>query len=1166
MESRSVRAFCSWRACRGTLGSLVLLAIVATAAGGCQNAERLPAKSSPEYRDAVSAFYVGLAALQTSQDAFAKEKFTRVTQLVPGEPAAWANLGLVALRQHQLDEAAEKLEKARTLAPDNRQIQVLLSVLESGRGRLTEAIGHLRRAVELDPSNLKATYALARELERQGEAQSEADARRLMEKILEAQPDNLAVRLELARLAAKRGDVAALRQTVNHLAAKAGSWPSEVRQQLEALRAAAAESNLRLAARHVTFLRNVLLLVAEYRDSLAAVMTPGDEVAEPIMRFIRLPSPTPSPAPPDESLAFAGEPLPLSTVDRAEWTGAVSLTGDSQPVVVTADGRQVRLPHATLTFPGGSSGTAPMADGVLAADITNDFRTDLVLAGAGGLRLFRQDDGGAFTDVTRRTGLPAAVTGASLAGAWAADIEADGDLDIVLGPSTGPPIVLRNNGDGTFSELRPFPGLSELRAFAWADLDGEGVPDAALLDARGEIRVFLNQRAGQFRSRPVPSTRGRVVALNVGDVNGDGVLDLLALRDDGVVIRLSPRPEQGWDQAEIAGPAVVGGSDPIGAVRLLVADLDNNGGLDLVASGPRGGSIWLSDAAARFSRLSFPLEAHVFSVSDLTGDGRLDLIGRLPSSGRPVRLVNRGGKPYSWQVLRARAEMTAGDQRINSFGIGGEIEIRSGLLVQKQPITTPFVHFGLGDQTGVEVARILWPNGFLQSEFALQANQTAVATQRLKGSCPWLFADDGTGMRFVTDFLWRSPLGLRINAQDTADTVMTEDWVKIRGDQLIPRDGVYDLRITAELWETHFFDHVSLMVVDHPEDTAVFVDERFAIPPPALAVHATARPRPVAGAWDDAGQDVTHLLRDRDGRHVDSFGRGQYQGVTRDHYLEIEIGAEAPSRGPLWLIATGWVRPTDSSINVALGQGNHPPPQGLRLEVPDGRGGWTVVRRNLGFPAGKAKTILIDLDGVLRPGTPRRLRLGTNLEIYWDTIEWAPGRPASRLRTQRLSPSLADLRYRGFSAVSQSATSAPEVPEYSRLEGTAPRWRDLIGYHTRFGDVRELVRDVDDRYVIMNAGDELALRFPAPPPPSPGWVRDFVLIGDGWVKDGDYNTAFSRTVLPLPAHDRRDYTRAPRRLEDDTIYHRHSRDWQDYHTRYVTPMQFQTALRRGITR
>jgi hypothetical protein len=223
-------------------------------------------------------------------------------------------------------------------------------------------------------------------------------------------------------------------------------------------------------------------------------------------------------------------------------------------------------------------------------------------------------------------------------------------------------------------------------------------------------------------------------------------------------------------------------------------------------------------------------------------------------------------------------------------------------------------------------------------------------------------------MRFVTDFLWRSPLGLRINAQDTAQVMMTEDWVKIRGDQLVARDGFYDLRITAELWETHFVDHVSLLVVDHPAATEIYVDERFVLPPPQLAVFPTMPPHPMARAWDDRRQEVTDLLQSRDGRYLGTFGPGTYQGVTRDHYVEIELGAAAPLHGPLWLLASGWIRPTDSSINVAISQGRQPPPRGLQLEVPDGRGGWSVARANLGFPAGKAKTILIDLEGLFRPG------------------------------------------------------------------------------------------------------------------------------------------------------------------------------------------------------
>ena len=101
------------------------------------------------------------------------------------------------------------------------------------------------------------------------------------------------------------------------------------------------------------------------------------------------------------------------------------------------------------------------------------------------------------------------------------------------------------------------------------------------------------------------------------------------------------------------------------------------------------------------------------------------------------------------------------------------------------------------------------------------------------------------------------------------------------------------------------------------------------------------------------------------------------------------------------------------------------------------------------------------------------------------------------------------------------------MPDYNRISGTKQRWRDLIGYYTRFGDVRELLEQVDDRYVIMNSGDEMSLRFAEQPPPPAGWVRDFVIVGDGWIKDGDYNSTFSKTVLPLPYHAKREYTTPP---------------------------------------
>ena len=68
-------------------------------------------------------------------------------------------------------------------------------------------------------------------------------------------------------------------------------------------------------------------------------------------------------------------------------------------------------------------------------------------------------------------------------------------------------------------------------------------------------------------------------------------------------------------------------------------------------------------------------------------------------------------------------------------------------------------------------------------------------------------------------------------------------------------------------------------------------------------------------------------------------------------------------------------------------------------------------------------------------------------------------------------------------------------------------------------------------------------------------------VADGWVKDGDYNTAFSKTVLPLPAHDQKSYDRPPTRLEDDAVYRRFPEDWRKYHTRYVMPLDFERGLR-----
>ena len=1140
----------------------------------------VPPAGSAEYRETVRVFYRGLASLEVGLLSDARDHFVLASELAPREPAVHGNLAIAQVGAGNDEGAAAALEAAYSLAPDSPEVAFLQGQLASFSGRSEEAVAQYRRAAGLAAGHERARFALAQELERGGAEADLPEARRWLEEVLERRPENLAVLLERVRWAARTADGAVVDDTIERLTRLSEAWPELALAQLEGLSAAAAAGDSGRAATMAQLLRNVLVRTPAFREDLAVVSVSAEQIAAPLMRFLAMPSPPATAAAPDGTLAYVTEPIgPAEGENTARANAGLAALAivhrgeDATPVIVATDGeavRRVAAPEGAVSstefaFPGDASGTRPAAEALLPLDWNGDYRMDLALVGAGGFRLLAQAEGGGFEEMT--PGPVDDTPAGSLAGygVWAADIEMDGDLDIVHGPLDEAPWVLRNNADGTFAAARPFPAVAGLRGFGWGDLDVDGDPDAVLLDAAGGVHPLENLQAGRFGPWPAWESSQPVAALTLGDLNADGTLDVVTLDAAGEVWRTSWN-DGTWDREMVAEwPAVAANGAP-GSHRLLPADLDNNGALDLLGSGPWGTRVWLADerSVLRGDALDAPVAAEIFGVADLNADGRLDLVG--VADGVPVRLLGQGGAGYGWQQIRPRAHVAAGDQRINAFGVGGEIEARAGLLVQKQVLTGAPVHFGLGGQPRIDVARVAWPNGVVQADFDLPARGVFVAEQRLKGSCPWLFADDGTGLRFVTDVLWRSPLGMRINAQDTAGVTQTEDRVLIRGDQLAPRDGQYDLRITAELWETHFVDHASLLIVDHPDDTEIHVDERFARDPAPLDPIVTGASQPVAGAWDDAGKDVSDLVGKRDQRYVATFERGTHQGITRDHFLEIELGPGVEAHPALRLLAYGWIYPTDSSINVALGQSSLPAPRGVAVEALDGQGRWTVMHADLGFPAGKLKTMVIPVERLADGRYPLRLRLRTNLEIYWDRIAWAPLRDDVRVDTVRLSPVVADLRYRGYNVTEYVGPRRLELPRYE-LASLRPRWRDLAGYHTRFGDVRELLAGVEDRYVIMNAGDELRLRFTAPEPPPQGWRRDFVLIADGWVKDGDFNTAHSKTVGPLPSHDTPDYDPdASPALEDDPVYRRFKDDWREYHTRFVAPDAFLRGLRRPVAR
>lgn len=1138
---------------------LVVVAVVAIALGWFAARRRLPAPGSPQHEEYAELFTVGVAALDADVPQIADEKLTKAVSVIAGEPAGWANRGLLYLRLNKLPEAARDLETAWRLAPNNHHVRKLIAQLLERRHQSADAEAYLRQTIDEDPNDLKSLFLLSEVVVNEDERQ------RLLDQVLKLRPNNLRVLTDYLQLAVRRSDEVAVEKTLAHMKELSAAWlpasqaeVAKVEEKLSAkLGPSAVSSTQRLA--------NILKAEPGFvRD--AEEVSPKPELAgDSLQNFLRLAPLRPAPAPPDRGLTFTSEPL--ANAPKGPWNFAIPvwLTGDAEPAVFLVGENTLRRIGSDTSLP-----LLPNTTDVTPMDWHNDRRTDLVASGESGVRFYRQQADGEFEDMTANRGLSDETLSGKYRGALAADVDLDGDIDLILGRADESPLFLRNNFDGTFTPQPIFDSAKGGQKFVWADFDADGAPDLAMLDGKWNLRVFANERSASFASWPAAPPEDQFRALAVMDANDDGVFDIVALRLDGALISISDeRKRSSWKTAEIGRWDLLA-NDPIAdrltSVTLLSAmDFDNNGSVDLIASGDDGSAIWLKDRGGKFQLLKAKLPPHIQAAADLRGTGRLDLLA-LDDDHKPTRLVNSGKKNYHWQTVRPQStdDKTEGDNRINSFGIGGEIELRTGTHVVKQPIDGPVVHFGLGERKQADVLRIVWPNGTFQAEFETPIDKAVKAVQRLKGSCPFLFAFDGTRMAFVSDFMWSTPLGMYINATDTGGLLQTTDWVKIAGDQLARRNGKYELRVNANLWETHFFDHLSLLVVDHPNDTEMYVDERFFMEPTKPAYRLMESPVAVAGAWDHEGRDALAEVSMVDGVYLDRCGRGVYQGLTHDHWVEFELGEDAGGSGPLWLIARGWVHPTDSSINYALTQGKHEPPRALTLEVLDGHGGWKVARDRLGFPAGKNKTMLIRLDNLPTADStiPRRFRLRTNMEIYWDWLAYARGRPDTSVKQQQLLPETANLHFRGIVAMTQANASSPELPDYDQIVSVGQPWRDLIGYHTRFGDIRELLEKVDDRYAILTAGDEIVLRFAAPADPPPGWKRDFVWISDGWVKDGDYNTRFGKTVLPLPAHDMKNYTTPPGLLEDDPVYQLHRDDWQAYHTRYITPHIFERGLRR----
>jgi hypothetical protein len=283
------------------------------------------------------------------------------------------------------------------------------------------------------------------------------------------------------------------------------------------------------------------------------------------------------------------------------------------------------------------------------------------------------------------------------------------------------------------------------------------------------------------------------------------------------------------------------------------------------------------------------------------------------------------------------------------------------------------------------------------------------------------------------------------------------------------------------------------------------------------------------------GKDWTKELAEVDDVHASPFEleAEQYGGRAKPWWIELAFDRDAVARAPkLRLAMTGWLYWSDSTASIAAaGAGiDFVPPT---FQVPDGKGGWEDAGPPVGFPSGKSKTMVVDVTSILPRDDPR-IRVRSNLRLYWDAIRLATDGDDAPRDLRELAPVDAKLWRRGFSAQHASSglgkrdESRPERFDWDRLS-KAPRWNQTPGTYTRYGECTELLLEPDDRYAMIGAGDALTIRFDARalPKPREGFVRDWILHLDGWCKDADLNTVTSATVEPLPFHGMSAYPPPP---------------------------------------
>jgi Tfp pilus assembly protein PilF len=1142
---------------------------------------------------------MGLAYLEEDNFQDAESSFQQLISIAPNEALGYANLGLVYIRMGKYDIAEIQLKKALEIEPYDPEIQLNLADILFLTNRQEEAVDLLNETLRYHPDHIRTLYKLGETLSKADKPDRLERAQKFLIQVVEFLPANITARLELVDLLIRQQNSTLAKKYFLELKSQMPEFPPNADEYYHRCLQYLSQSRAEKAFIDFNIFRNILKPTPLYRASFDKLKGIGGPlIGTPVITFRR-------------NIIHGTQPEQL-ILDAIQFTDVTETAGLNAIPQLYADSSDSQKPAYILTmgdFNGNGTqdlyiaGFSSLENKNYRYLFENKFGQFVDISENAGINHSGRDKNAVFTDYDndgyldlyiandksnllyyhfepnkfRNTAEAAGVSGTGLGNfACFADFDHDGDLDFFQANQKQNEFF-RNNLDGTFSEQSSKMGIAGEETASQktviGDFDDDGDLDFFLINPESGYILYSNLRQGQFADVTkehglIPTDRSNTVA--AGDYNNDGLLDLFIASSDGGS-SLYTNIDGKYFEEDLRSVDLQSGLESYLCSDVQFFDFDNDGFLDLLVTGEgrratKGLYLFHNNGSGIFEDVSrlFPEDlppGHQIAVSDYNEDGDLDIF-YTSNNGKVYLLRNDGGNVNKYLTVQL-VGLRTGSGKNNYFGIGAKIEVRAGDLYQSHIVTEPVSHFGLGQRDNADIVRVVWTNGVPQNIFKPGSDQALLEKQVLKGSCPFLYTWDGRQYKFVTDVLWRSALGmpLGIMGGETAYAFSdpSEDYFKIPGDMLSEKNGVYSLQLTCELWETAYFDQVRLFVVDHPDSVDIYVDERFTPPPfPSLKIYKAAIKRFPKSAVDESGNDISKIIKSKDNTYISEFVLNKYQGIAKPHDLILDLGDLQKGRTVI-LYLNGWVFPTDASINRAISQSSQIETFPPYLQVLDKKGVWQTVIDNISFPMGKNKYVIVDLTDKFLSNR-HMVRIRTTMQIYWDYIFFTLGDQEIPTKVNILHPQKADIHYRGFSAMfRKGGENGPFWFDYTNVT-TVPKWRDLEGYYTRYGDVVDLLIEPDSKYVITNAGDEITVEFDALSLPKieSGWLRDFILFTDGWLKDGDLNTATGQFVEPLPFRGMSRYPYGPD--EKYPASNEYRQYMKKYNTRKVTTEYFRYQL------